>query len=115
MAVPAHVPGLAPVRSRKAWGYVDRSGQLPISPKFDSAEPFLEGLAAVRQNDRTGFINHSGNFVIRPQFESADNFSDGRALVSENNSDGTQAYRFIDKTGKAAFPGTFAAAASFSY
>jgi hypothetical protein len=44
-----------------------------------------------------------------------DSFSDGRALVVEHNGDGTQAYRFIDKRGKAAFPGKFAAAAPFSY
>ncbi len=107
--------GLAAVRIGEAWGYANRSGQISISPKFEFAEPFSEGLAAVRQAGKTGFIDHSGNYVIPPQFESVDNFSDGRALVSENNSDGTQAYRFVDKTGKAAFPGRFAAAAPFSY
>jgi hypothetical protein len=44
--------------------------------------------------------------------EGPDGFSDGRALVSENNGD-AQAYRFIDRAGKAAFPGRFAAAAPF--
>jgi hypothetical protein len=107
--------GLAAVRIGEAWGYVDRSGQISISAKFEFANPFSEGLAAVRQTGKTGFIDHSGSFVIPPRFESVDSFSDGRALVSANNSDGTQAYRFIDKTGKAAFPGKFAVAAPFSY
>jgi hypothetical protein len=104
--------GLAPVRIGQLWGFVDRSGYLSISPKFAFAEPFSEGLAAVRENDKTGFIDHSGNFVIAPKFESADGFSDGRALVSENNG---QTFMFIDKAGKAAFPGKFMAAASFAY
>lgn len=107
--------GLAPVRIGRAWGYVDRSGEIAISPKFEFAGTFSEGLATVRQNERTGFIDHSGRFVILPQFESVDSFSDGRALVSESNGDGTQEYRFIDKTGKAAFPGRFSVAGSFSY
>jgi hypothetical protein len=107
--------GLAPVRLGSVWGYVDRSGRIAIAPEFDSAEPFSEGLAAVVQNGKTGFVNHSGAFVIPPQFESADSFSDGRAVVSKSNGDGTWSDRYIDRTGKAAFPGRFAAATSFTY
>jgi hypothetical protein len=107
--------GLAPVRLGTVWGYVDRSGRISIAPEFDSAEPFSEGLAAVVQNGKTGFINHSGAFVIPPQFESADSFSDGRAVVSKRNGHGTWSDRYIDRTGKPAFPGRFAAATSFTY
>lgn len=53
--------------------------------------------------------------MIVPQFQHADEFSDGRALVSENIRGSWVNYRFIDKTGKVAFPGTFEAAASFGH
>lgn len=107
--------GFAPVRIGRQWGYVDKSGEIAISPKFDSAEQFSEGLAAVIQNGKTGFVDRSGNFVIPPQFESADSFSDGRALITEIHGRGRPTYRFITRNGKPAFPGTFAAAAPFSY
>jgi hypothetical protein len=107
--------GVAPVRSGRQWGFVDRSGQISISPRFDSAEPFSEGLAPVIQGGKSGFINHSGDFVIPPQFEATEQFSNGRALVSEGGEKGIWRYRFIAKNGRAAFPGVYAAAASFRH
>jgi hypothetical protein len=107
--------GLAPVRIGRQWGYIDRSGQMSISPRFEAAEPFSEGLAAVSQGGKTGFVDHSGRFEIPPQFESADSFSDGRALVWERGTKGLGTYRFVDKKGRAAFSGTFTAAAPFVY
>ncbi len=107
--------GFAPVRIEKKWGYLNKAGEINIAPQFDAAEPFSEGVAAVAQNGKTGFIDHSGKFVIVPQFQYADAFSDGRAVVSEDVGGIQGGFRFIDKTGKPAFPGTFAAAASFSH
>lgn len=64
---------------------------------------------------KVGFIDRSGNFVIEPQSFSAEGFSSGRALIIEGGFLETPSYRYIDKTGKPAFPGTFQRATSFRH
>lgn len=107
--------GLAPIRIGDQWGFVDLSGQIAIPPRFQSAEPFSEGLAVVAEDGKKGFIDHRGNYVIRPQFESADSFSEGFAVVSKSHGPGIWTSRFIDKTGKPAFPKAFPTATGFTY
>src|ERR1700754_5160623 len=39
--------GLAPVRQKGRYGFIDGTGRFVISQKFDWAEPFVNGLAMV--------------------------------------------------------------------
>jgi len=73
-------------KGEKLWGYIDRTGQFAISPRFrwsptDYVWSFADGLAKIRFQDKYGYIDHSGNFVIQPQFPDGDDFSDGMARV----------------------------------
>lgn len=56
--------GLAPVGEGGEWGYVNRSGQVVIEPRFRDAECFRNGLAKVTlDGGTTAFINHKGEVV----------------------------------------------------
>jgi len=78
------------------YGYIDKSGNTAISPRFDWAASFSEGLARVKQQELLGYINQSGSYVIDPQykFEQLGDFSEGLAAVKIDNRWG-----FIDKKG----------------
>ncbi|MDK2801281.1 MAG: hypothetical protein PWP27_1831 [Clostridiales bacterium] len=77
-------------------GFIDKSGDFVIEPKFRDAKDFYEGLAPVKakENGKWGYIDKSGEFVIKPQFDDADIFSSGVAAVKVNGKWG-----YIDKTG----------------
>ena len=39
---------LFPVQQDQKWGYIDKTGQMIIAPRFDGAKPFAKGLALVK-------------------------------------------------------------------
>lgn len=79
--------GLAPLLVDSRYGYVDKSGQVVIAPRFREAVEFTEGLAAVvRSDDDTfSYIDRTGNIAVRPssgfQWANAFPFIDGLARV----------------------------------
>jgi hypothetical protein len=90
--VAAFQPGVASP-GKAQWGYLDKTGEWAIQPRFEIASDFSEGVAAVKvsigreadQKEPTykwGYIDHSGNFVISPQFYGARPFRNGVAAVS---------------------------------
>ncbi len=97
-------------------GYIDRSGEFVIPPKFvdsqglEGAENFSEGLAAATlptTEDKQGFplygyINQVGKMVIAPRFYGASAFSDGIAVV-EIHPEGETKFAFINKQGDIIF------------
>ncbi|QOY85696.1 WG repeat-containing protein [Paludibaculum fermentans] len=75
--------------SESAWGYIDRSGQFVIPPKFPfypkgAVSDFSEGLAAVEVEGKLGYIDRTGAFVIPPQFAAGTSFENGLARVVVN-------------------------------
>lgn len=38
------------------WGYIDKSGEFIIKPKFDDALDFCDGVAPVEVDDKYGYI-----------------------------------------------------------
>lgn len=75
-------------------GFIDKTGQFVIEPKFDKAGIFSEGLARVAivedGEEKLGFIDHSGQFVIPPTYNTdidfrrnSTDFSEGLASLSE--------------------------------
>ena len=100
---------LAPVLLENQWGYIDKSGNVIITPVFEQARFFSEGLAAVKVNNKWGFTNKKGFASIAPQFDSALWFSEGLAPVEI---DGLWGY--IDKTGALIISQQFVSAFPFS-
>ncbi|OFY84598.1 MAG: hypothetical protein A3F72_19335 [Bacteroidetes bacterium RIFCSPLOWO2_12_FULL_35_15] len=101
--------GLAPVKIKGKWGYIDNTGKIKINPAYESANEFSEGLAAVEKIDiktkekKWGFIDRDGGIKIDFQFKadtinfsSPSHFSEGLAFVS---SDGKK-WGCINKEGK---------------
>lgn len=74
---------LAGVRIGGQYGFIDRSGAIVISPKFDLVGGFYQGLAEVLVNDQVGVIDRQGKFVVEPQFARAIPFTKDVVLVEE--------------------------------
>jgi hypothetical protein len=91
------------------WGYIDKTGNLAIRPRFDDAAPFSESLALITQKGLFGFISHNGAYSICPQYKYAESFSDGRALVCDLPS----GCSFINHEGRPALTEQFSFASSF--
>jgi len=99
--------GLALVQAKTdrgmMYGFVDKSGQFVIAPRYPDAKSFSEGLAAVSTGfaqggaSNWGYIDKTGAMVITPRFCSAESFHDGMAGVGVAN---PAVDSFIDKTGK---------------
>ena len=68
------------------WGFVDRSGNWAIEPRFVQFGHFSEGLAwAAEKGEPYGYIDASGTWVIRPRFRHATEFSEGLAAVEDKS------------------------------
>jgi len=100
------------LRKRRHWlpidengkcGYIDQTGSVVISPRFDQCWSFSEGLAGVELQHKLGFIDETGSLVVRPQFPwYPQYFKEGFAPISAGNRSFEQ-WGFVDKTGKITF------------
>lgn len=68
--------------TEKAYGYLDKNGNIVIAPQFSHAKPFSEGFAVVEQHGGLGVIDTTGNFVKLPDrnIGNIEQFSDNRAI-----------------------------------
>lgn len=91
--------GLALVELNGKKSYIDKTGKVVITNRFDNAYNFSEGFALIRQkvkeDDKYGYIDKTGKIVITPQFDDANFFFENRASIKVDKK-----YGFIDKTGK---------------
>lgn len=103
-------------------GYIDRTGNIVIEPRFHGADQFSEGLASVAVSDNgyaQGYIDETGKIVIKPQFDIAGRFSEGVAPVGfeESRTDlFGLAYRwgYIDQAGRYLVEPKYSSAFGFS-
>lgn len=104
---------LFPIEINDKWGYIDETGKVVISPKYDmydsydllvdGANPFYDGLARVVVNRKFGFINKSGQYVIQPKYEFAKDFSENLAAVKVTD----EGWKYINRSGEYAFEPNF--------
>lgn len=92
--------GLAVIKIKDKFGYIDINGKTVINPQFEGIKNFSDGIAAVSiKKDKDseavwGYIDKKGKYIINPQFKSANSFKEGMALVGDGKKFG-----FIDKKG----------------
>lgn len=117
-------------RENRLWGFIDRSGNEVIPPKFgpgitSAVGEFRDGLASALvghwRDGKYGYIDRSGKIVIPPIYQQAKPFHEGKAMVCRdakqtNNGEAEKKSRFnflsndktecsfINRDGKVLFP-----------
>ena len=61
--------GLGAVKIGEKWGYIDRSGNIVIEPRFELADDFHKGFGSAGQNGKVGIIDKTGAYLIKPIFD----------------------------------------------
>lgn len=90
--------GMACAEIDGKWGYIDKTGNFVISPKFDEAEDFSsDGVAVVKIDESYGFIDKKGEFIISQKFEKAEWLA-GLGLVEING-----VKKYVDRKGQTIF------------
>lgn len=77
--------GLAVVKGRSGYGYIDTTGRIVIPLRYTRASSFAEGRAAVYQQNNCGYISRIGEQVAGFTFTRCQDFSSGRAVVFQGN------------------------------
>ena len=95
------------------WGFIDKTGNLVIEPKFSEISEFRDGIAVaaipIMSEWKYGFIDRTGNWVLSPKFDHAKQFSEGLARVFVNGK-----YGYIDRLGNLTIPAKYSSARDFS-
>jgi WG containing repeat len=97
--------GLAKVKHKELWGFVDSKGQEAIAPQYPAAGDFtdfygnLTDIALINSNYKYGFINPQGQIVIPTKYDRVGHFEENKLQVSIGGKWG-----FIDKKGKEITP-----------
>lgn len=75
--------GLAPVKIKGRWGYVDKDGKLVIPAQYKEAHSFSEGLAAVKLDKQWSYVKADGTPVIAGRVKKPGDFHQGVAVVDD--------------------------------
>ena len=98
--------GLLPVKDEDGkWGYVNKKGEMIITPKYDSYTPFSDGLALVSKSEKDGnssvlVIDKNAEVKMElklKKFELQSPFKNGLAVVEDKDKD---RIGFIDLKGE---------------
>lgn len=88
--------GMAGLKIRDAWGFVDKAGKVAIDPRFEEVQDFAEGRAGAQGKDKQwGFIDKAGQWAVKPLYEDVEMFSGGMAAAKQNGKWG-----YIDRDGR---------------
>jgi hypothetical protein len=85
------------------YGYIDRTGEWVIEPRFLEAKPFSEGLAPVRTENGWGYIDICGIVVTPDRYQEAGPFRHGVARFGRRF-DGPIRYGLLDCSGREIIP-----------
>ena len=59
--------GLARVKTKNKWGYIDTTGNVVVPPKYNEVENFSDGIARVRIGQKWGLIDTTGKEINIPK------------------------------------------------
>jgi len=83
------INGLARVKGKGKWGFINRDGDYIIPPLYDLVGSFSEGVAAIIIEGKVGFIDEEGKIIIEPKYD----LQAGDYIIPEEE---IQKYRFVD-------------------
>jgi hypothetical protein len=115
--------GYGAIKLGGLYGFMNKSGEIVIEPKFEKVNWFKCGLAQIHQNNKIGFIDKKGRIVIEPTFSYGYSFTDdGLAPVALGITvdedgiihDDDARWGFIDTNGKQAIDMKFIDVLPFS-
>ena len=110
-ALAQDAPNRFPVYQDGAWGYIDSTGAMVISPQFDEAAPFSDGRARITDGEQQKFIDATGEVVLEGDAAYVGSFHEGRAVIQlEPNGP----FGYIDKGGAVVIAPQFDKAHAFS-
>ena len=87
--------GLAPVKHKGKYGFLDANGKLLIKPTFSGVQAFSEGRAMVKNDQLCTYIKKDGVIIRDFEFTDCQDFQDGRAVVYK----GLRKAGLLDKEG----------------
>ena len=102
---------LYPIKIEKSWGYMNKVGDIIISPQYDLAAPFSDGFARVARIDRNGkylfgLIDKTGKIVAEIKYLSMRVFKNGLIAVAVGEERSLK-WGYMDESGKFAIPPQF--------
>ncbi len=77
---------VVPVKYEGKFGFIDRTGNWFIEPKYDSVSNFWNGYASVFKDKKEGIIDTYGKQIIDCEYDFIGLFENGLALVLINDS-----------------------------
>ncbi|RSZ56331.1 WG repeat-containing protein [Massilia atriviolacea] len=112
LATPFGANGLAAARigARDKTGYLNRSGDWAIAPRFDNALRFFADRAAPASvaAHQYGLIDASGEWIVQPDYRYIDEFNaDGLAFFGRGKESWSCDTGFMDTSGQTCFHGAW--------
>ncbi len=74
--------GLALVKTKTGWGYINEKGTFVVEPKFTNAEPVRDSIGKVYLNGKCGIISNTGTVLLEPIYDSITFAWDGNYVYS---------------------------------
>lgn len=65
-------------------GYISKTGEVVVKPKFDSGSDFQKGIAVILLGTKYGIINSRGVYLTKPVFEMIGEFKNDAAIAVLN-------------------------------
>ena len=92
--------GLAAIKLKGKWGFINQNGKLVIPYQFDEVQKFSGGVATVKVGDLWGVINPEGKWIIQPVNKYPIQFFQGIGLsLIDNIGDPIPIIYYWDKSG----------------
>ena len=101
--------GLAPVKGKIQWGYINKEYDIVIPLMYERAFSFKEGLGMVVLNSQYGFIDHTGQIRIPFKYAAAHSFEQECARVCHDG-----LWGLIDRQGNYILPPTYSQMEQFA-
>ena len=101
--------GLAPVKGKIQWGYINKGYDVVIPLMYERAFSFKEGLGMVVLNSQYGFIDHTGQIQIPFKYTAAHSFEQECARVCHDG-----LWGLIDRQGNYILPPTYSQIEQFA-